>query len=122
MLRSATRLVFVSFIAFCASAYSFALACQIPACRGATKSHGANCRMTVSKNASCSMANYARLSPKVPAGNFKITKAPMHGTVSFSQNRVIYKPNRGFLGKDSFSYRGSGGDRAIKVRFKVTVK
>jgi hypothetical protein len=84
----------------------------------------AEARMTVSHNAACAMWQ----KPGTGAIDaVDIAVAPQHGNLTLrGRTGVVYRPARGFTGRDSFAFalrgRSSLGDGASLVRVEVTVR
>ena len=117
-----------------------------------TLAHADTIRRTIPPNKSSTVGAHATYGPACRAGaipQFRITKAPEHGTVSFKQvsfklsekagrcagrnvkgTAVIYKPNRGYRGDDVFKVgftmdmyvAGSGKIRNVVDKYVIEVK
>lgn len=52
---------------------------------------------------------------------YQITTQPSHGTVSLTNNQVIYTPNNNYVGNDSFVYEVSDGELAAEATVSIVV-
>jgi hypothetical protein len=59
---------------------------------------------------------------EVPQGDLTIETAPAHGTVAVAGRNVLYTPQAGFTGTDTFQYRLSYNDETEVATATVIVR